>query len=210
MHRDAPLSTLLCTPHAAEPTQGPDDGPVCQYAWGIRCWCPRRLLIYYGIDRVAYYIACGESSVYYRVPCTITPNVAHMILTLLREEGISVLEWWGSCCFFFSLKWGLRLSHFFLFCFTPTPWQGILSQRAYRFCYVFGRHIHVRPYRLCMSFSCHRRINESLSTVVVNTYMYVGVFASSVSVFYSSRGRYVFLCCQTNYYVLLRGLLAIW
>ena len=47
MHHHAPLSTLLCTPHAAEQTQGAEGGPGCHPSWGNRRWCSRRLLISY-------------------------------------------------------------------------------------------------------------------------------------------------------------------
>ena len=55
MHHDAPLSALLCTPHAAEQTQGAEGGPVFHHAWGSRRWCLRSLLVSYGNDRVVVY-----------------------------------------------------------------------------------------------------------------------------------------------------------
>ena len=112
---------------------------VCHHACGGRRWCPRRLLISYGNGQVASSgIACGEPSVY-RVPCTIPSNVGHMILALLHKGSgagmlglllIFFLHWKGFVC---TSKY-----HFFLFCFTLTPGQGILSLRAYyRFRYIF-------------------------------------------------------------------------
>ena len=143
----------------------------------------------YGNGRVAS-IACGESS----VPCT------------ARSLQTSAISFWPCCMrvvhnagvlanFLFSLECGLRLSHFFLFCFTPQR-QG----RAFSVCehipgvllsfLLLGRRIHVRAHT---SFGCHSRIDvQKISPPLLSTCWVFASSSVSVSMFLGGGGGSLF------------------